>query len=77
MLQKLRARKVAISGRREQADLRTLFADGAITEALQFIDNTEVGKKLTGDANENDSWDIERLDRSAEEEERMLRNGRG
>lgn len=77
MLQKLRERKVAISGRRQQADLRTLFADKAITEVLQFIDNTEVGKKLTGDANKNDSWDIERLDRSAEEEDRMLGNGRG
>lgn len=77
MLQKLRERKVAISGRRQQADLRTLFADKAIKEVLQFVDNTEVGKKLTGDANKNDSWDIERLDRSAEEEDRMLGNGRG
>jgi len=77
MLRKLRAKKVAISGRREQADLRTLFADEAITEVLQFIGNTEVGKKLTGDANKNDSWDIERLGRSADEEDRMLGDGRG
>ena len=77
MLQKLRERKVAISGRRQQADLRTLFSAEAITEVLQFIDNTEVGKKPTGDANKNDSWDIERLDRSADEEDRMLGDRRG
>ena len=75
MLRKLRARKVSISGRRDQADLKTLFADEAIKEVLQFIDDTEVGKKPAGDANKNDSWDVERLDWSAEEEDRMLKDG--
>ncbi|KAM0724108.1 hypothetical protein Q7P37_000288 [Cladosporium fusiforme] len=76
MLRKLRARNVVISGRRHQADLKTLFADGAIKEVLQFIDDTEVGKKPAGDANKNDSWDIERLDRSADEEDTMLEDER-
>lgn len=77
MLRKLRVRNVEISGRRDQADLKTLFAGDAIMEVLQFLDNTEVGKKLAGDANKNDWWDIERLDRSADEEDRMLEDGRG
>ncbi|KAI7722986.1 hypothetical protein KC353_g40 [Hortaea werneckii] len=47
----------------------------AIKEVLQFIDDTEVGKKPAGDANKNDSWDVERLDWSAEEEDRMLKDG--
>ena len=66
MLRMLRARKVVISGRRDQTDLKTLFADEAIIEALQFIENTEVGKRPAGYANKNDSWDIERLDRSVD-----------
>lgn len=54
-----------------------MFADEAIIEALEFIENTEVGKKPAGNANKNDSWDIERLDRSADEEDRMLEDERG
>lgn len=77
MLRKLRARKLSISRRRNLADLKTMFANKTIIEVLQFIENTEVGKKPVGDANKNDSWDIERLDRSADEEDRMLEDGRG
>lgn len=77
MLRKLGARNVSISGRRDRADLKTLFAEDAIVEVLQFIENTEVGMKLAGDANKSDSWDIERLDRSADEEDGTLEDGRG
>lgn len=72
MLQKLRANKLSISRRRNRADLKTIFVGKAIIEALQFIKNIEVGKKPARDANKNNSWDIERLDQSANEEDRML-----
>jgi hypothetical protein len=45
MLRKLCASKVSVSGRRDRADLKTLFSEGATAEVLRFTDNTEVGKK--------------------------------
>ncbi|MFK5277898.1 hypothetical protein ACI3RH_14885, partial [Lactococcus lactis] len=40
----------------------------AVKTVLRFIENTEVGKKrLEHDANRNDSWDIDRLDRDEDE----------
>lgn len=77
MLQKLRARNVEISRRRDQADLITLFIEDAIIEVLQFINNTEVEMKLARDANKSDSQDIERLDRSEDEANGTLEDGRG
>ena len=75
MLRELRAKKVLISARRDQADLKTLFGAGAIAEVLRFIDNTEVGRRLIKEGNSDDSWDIERLDRSADEEETRPKRG--
>jgi hypothetical protein len=69
MLQKLRAAKNAISVRRDEADLETLFKEDAMMATLQFIEATEVGKKLTEEPNEDDSWDIDRLDRDIDDEE--------
>jgi hypothetical protein len=77
MLRKLRVRKVPIGGRRNRADLKTLFGVEAVAEVLQFIDNTEVGKKLVKKTNRADSWDVERLDRSADEEDVMLEDSGG
>ena len=54
-VQKLRARKVVISGRRDETDLKTLCADEAIIEALEFVENAEVGKKPAEYANKNDT----------------------
>jgi hypothetical protein len=59
--------KVFISGRRDRRDLKTLFGDEATAEVLRYIDNTEAGKRLAKEEKSNDSWDIERLDRSADE----------
>lgn len=77
MLRKLRVRKVSVSGRRDRADLKILFNDEAMTDVLQFSEDTEVGKKLAGEANDNDWWDVERLDRRADEEDVVVENERG
>lgn len=76
MLRELRAKKFSISGRRDRADLKTLFGDGAIAEVLRSIDNTEVAKRLTEQGNDGDTWDIERLDQGAGEEEMAEEDGR-
>jgi hypothetical protein len=75
MLRELRAKKVLISARRDQADLKTLFGAEATAEVLWFIDNTEVGRRLIKEENSDDSWDIESLDRSANEEEVRVDSG--
>jgi hypothetical protein len=75
MLQQLRARKSFISERRDQRDLETLFGDEATAEVIRYIDNTEAGKRLVKEENSNDSWDIERLDRSADEGDVTLEAG--
>jgi hypothetical protein len=77
MLRELRAKKISISGRRDRADLKTLFGNGAIAEVLRFIENTEVGKRLKKEGTSDDLWDIERLDRRAEEENAAVEDGRG
>jgi hypothetical protein len=66
--QKLKAAKITNSARRDHTDLETLFEEGAITITLRFIETTGVGRKLTEETNECDSWDINRLDRDSEEE---------
>lgn len=48
-----------------------------MTDVLQFIEDTEVGKKLAGESNNNDWWDVERMDRSADEEDVVVENERG
>jgi hypothetical protein len=75
MLRKLCARKVSVSERRDKADLKILFSDEATADVLRFIDNTEVGKKLAEERFSDDTWDIERLDRSADEGEVTLEGG--
>lgn len=35
----------------------------AAAGVLQFLEDTEVGKKIPGEGAQDDSWDIERLDR--------------
>jgi hypothetical protein len=67
MLRQLRAKKVFISERRDRTDVETLFGYDATVEVLRYIDNTEAGKRLAKEGNSDDSWDIERLDRSANE----------
>lgn len=67
MLRVLISNKIVISARRDHADLKILFQDNAIEEALRFIESTEVGKKLTGEADNHDSWDIDRLDQGEDD----------
>jgi hypothetical protein len=55
MLRELRAKKVLISARRDQVDLKTMFGTKATTEVLRFIDNIEVGRRLIKEGNGDDS----------------------
>jgi hypothetical protein len=55
--------------------VETLFGDDATVEVLRYIDNTEVGKRLAKEGNSDDSWDIESLDRSADEGDVTLEAG--
>ena len=61
------AEEVAISARRDRADLESLFRDEATEEVLRFIGNTEVGRPMNIEENRDDYWDIERLDQSSDE----------
>lgn len=47
----------------------TLFGAEAAVEVLQFLDDTDVGKRMLGESDRDDWWDIERLDRSGHEEQ--------
>jgi hypothetical protein len=67
MLQRLRAKNVTITERRDRRDLETLFEQVATIDVLQYIESTEVGEKLPDGTNKCDSWDIERLDQDDEE----------
>jgi hypothetical protein len=68
MLQRLSAKNVAITERRDRRDSEALFEQVATIDVLQYIESTEVGKKLPDATNKCDSWDIERLDRDSEDE---------
>lgn len=61
MLRGLSSDKLTISSRRDRTDLEVLFKEGATTAVLQFIQKTEVGKKLTNETNKYHSWDVDRL----------------
>lgn len=69
MIRKLRTKNITISETPDQRNVRILFGDNATVDVLVFINKTEVGKRLAVESNEADSWDIERLDRSGNEEE--------
>lgn len=75
MLRSLHAKEIPVNTRRNVIDLQILFGEEAITDVLRFIDETEVGTKPVGETNNNDSWDIERLDQSMEEGDVMLEGG--
>jgi hypothetical protein len=72
MLQKLSAKNVKITERRDRRDLGALFEQVATIDVLQYIESTEVGKKLPDGTHKCDSWDIERLDQ--DDEERAIGN---
>lgn len=55
MLRRLNSTKVSISERSDRADLQTLFRAEAMAEVLQFLEDTEVGKKIPGEGAQDDS----------------------
>jgi hypothetical protein len=55
MLQRLRAKNVTITERRDRRDLETLFEQIATIDVHQYIESTEVGKKLPDGTNKCDS----------------------
>jgi hypothetical protein len=77
ILRRLSSNKVSISFRRDSTDLEAVFTEGAITAVLQFVESTEVGKRLSDDTNKGDSWDIHRLDRDKNEDTTERDRGRG
>ena len=77
MLRKLNSKNISISGKRDRIDLQVLLGVDAAADVLQFLDDTDVGKKLPGESDHNDSWDIERLDRTVEEGEMAEEIGSG
>lgn len=72
MLQMLNSKKVLISEMRDRADLQTLFGAQAVGEVLQFLNDTNAGKRLPGESDQDDSWVIERLDGGVEEDEMAI-----
>jgi len=67
MPQRLSAKNVKITERRDRRDLEILFEQDATINIVQYIESTEVGKKLPDSTDKCDSWDIERLDQDDEE----------
>jgi len=68
MLRKVRDKEVATIETTGRRNVKTLFEDSVVAEVLEFIEKTEVGKRLAGAFDEADSWDIERLDLNGDEE---------
>jgi len=73
-MQKLKAKDITISGTSDQKNVKFLFEDNAIADMLEFVEKTEVGKRLGTEKDKVDSWDIERLDRRGEEGEGAVGN---
>jgi hypothetical protein len=67
MLQRLSAKNITNTEARDRRDFETLFEQVATVDVLQYIESTEVSKKLRDGTDKCDSWDIERLDRNGEE----------
>jgi hypothetical protein len=75
LLRGMRAEDIAISARRDRADLESLFRDEATKEVLRFIGNTEVGRPMAKEENRDDYWDIERLDQRSDEAGSITEDG--
>ena len=69
MTRKLSIKNITISDTPDRRNVRILFGDNATVDVLEFINKTEVGKRLAVESNKADSWDIERLGRGGNEEE--------
>jgi hypothetical protein len=62
MIRKLGAKDITIGETPDRRNVRILSGDNAVVDVLEFIERTEVGRRLAVESNEADSWDIERLD---------------
>jgi hypothetical protein len=69
MVRKLGAKVITIDETRDRRNLRILFEDNAMVDMLEFVGKTGVGKRPSAELNKVGSWDVERLNQSADEEE--------
>lgn len=77
LIQKLKARDIAVSETPDRRNLKILFGDNAIVDMLKFVENTEIGKRQGAGDDKIDSWDVERLDRRGEDYYGEVENGGG
>jgi hypothetical protein len=77
MIRRLNTKNVAINETPDRRNVRILFGNNATVDVLEFIEKTEVGKRLVVESDEADSWDIERLDRGENEEREAVDDERG
>ena len=74
MVQKLKAKDITVSETPDRRNLKILFEDNAIVDMLEFVEQTEVGKRPGAEKDKVDSWDAERLDQGNEDEEEAVEN---
>jgi hypothetical protein len=74
MVQKLKAKDITVSETPDRRNLKILFEDNAIVDMLEFVEQTEVGKRPGAENNKVDWWDAERLDQGNEDEEGAVEN---
>jgi hypothetical protein len=77
MIRKLSTKNITISETPDRRNIRILFGDNATMDVLEFIEKTEVGKRLAVESDRADSWDVERLDQGENEERETVDDERG
>jgi methylmalonyl-CoA mutase N-terminal domain/subunit len=75
MVRKLKAKDITITKTRDRRDLKIQFEDNAIVGMLEFVEKTEAVKRSETETIKVDSWQVERLDQSADEDEGTVGDG--
>jgi methylmalonyl-CoA mutase N-terminal domain/subunit len=75
MVRKLKAKDITITKTRDRRDLKIQFEDNAIVGMLEFVEKTEAVKRSETETIKVDSWQVERLDQSADEDEGTIGDG--
>jgi methylmalonyl-CoA mutase N-terminal domain/subunit len=75
MVRKLKAKDFTITKTRDRRDLKIQFEDNAIVGMLEFVEKTEAVKRSETETIKVDSWQVERLDQSADEDEGTVGDG--
>jgi hypothetical protein len=75
MVRKLKAKDITTTKTRDRRDLKIPFEDNAIVSMLKFVEKIEVVKRSGTETIKVDSWQIERLDQSADEDEGTIGDG--